>query len=490
MRHGSLASVRVCSARIVTLVLALGLSACETTSPSRSGEYRPEVPEASNMRLVGWSDLQARSAYQPVIQRQGSRYIAYVGHHGGLRVDPQSGKEVQNGTSIVDVTDPARPRYLTHIPGDTGAGEAGGAQMVRICNGTELPKADRAKVYMLRSYGNTAHEVWDVTQPERPARVAIVAQKLTGTHKSWWECDTGIAYLVSGVPGFGSRRMTQIYDLSDPANPVLIRNWALPGQEPGAKGKPPAYTLHGPISTGPKGNRVYFGYGTVSNGLVQIVDRQKLLTGAREPTAANFREAVITEVATPPFMGAHTTLPILGMSVPGLSKYSKGPQHRDVLLVVNESTSNECNEPRQMVYIMDITDERTPFGISNFDVPEQPHNFCSRGGRFGAHASNEYQHPAYDKRIVFISWFNAGLRAVDIRDPYNPKEIAYYIPAITEKTDRRCVKDASGERCKRAIQTNNVEVDDRGYVYAVDRADTGMHILELTGSARAVASFR
>ena len=40
-----------------------------------------------------------------------------------------------------------------------------------------------------------------------------------------------------------------------------------------------------------------------------------------------------------------------------------------------------------------------------------------------------------------------------------------------------------------AIQTNNVEVDDRGYIYIVDRANTGMHILELTGEARKVAKF-
>jgi hypothetical protein len=29
-----------------------------------------------------------------------------------------------------------------------------------------------------------------------------------------------------------------------------------------------------------------------------------------------------------------------------------------------------------------------------------------------------------------------------------------------------------------AIQTNNVDVDDRGYIYIVDRANTGLHILE------------
>jgi len=44
-----------------------------------------DPPEASNMRMVGMSDLQARSAYQPTVHRQGERYIAYIGHHGARR---------------------------------------------------------------------------------------------------------------------------------------------------------------------------------------------------------------------------------------------------------------------------------------------------------------------------------------------------------------------------------------------------------------------
>ena len=35
--------------------------------------------------------------------------------------------------------------------------------MVRVCNGADLPKGDKSKVYLLRSFGNSAHEMWDVT---------------------------------------------------------------------------------------------------------------------------------------------------------------------------------------------------------------------------------------------------------------------------------------------------------------------------------------
>ena len=124
--------------------------------------------------------------------------------------------------------------------------------------------------------------------------------------------------------------------------------------------------------------------------------------------------------------------------------------------------------------------------MSNFQVPESPGNFCERGGRFGPHATNESFTPIYYKKIVFVSWFNAGVRAIDIRDPFNPREVAYYIPATSAFTSRSCVTIDGQERCKVANQTNNVEVDDRGYIYIVDRANTGMHILELTGTARSI----
>jgi hypothetical protein len=81
------------------------------------------------------------------------------------------------------------------------------------------------------------------------------------------------------------------------------------------------------------------------------------------------------------------------------------------------------------------------------------------------------------------------VRALDVRDPYALKEIGYYVPAPNANTEPSCVKTESGERCKVSIQTNNVEVDDRGFIYMTDRNKTGMHILELTGAARSIANF-
>jgi hypothetical protein len=444
-------------------------------------------PEQSNMALVGYHDLQGRTAYQPLVHKQGDRWIAYVGHHGDFVTNPLTGQQEHNGTSILDVTNPKQPKYLAHLPGEAGKAEAGGAQMVRVCDGSSLPRGDKSKVYLLRTFGNSAQEIWDVSNPAKPSRLTVIVSGLHGTHKNWWECDTGIAYLVSGAPGWRTSRMTLIYDLSDPAKPVFIRSFGLSGQQPGAEGPVPT-DLHGPISTGPKGNRVYFGYGTNKGGILQIVDRQKLLNGPKEPTNENLLAPQVGRLDLPPTVGAHTVFPVLGMELPEFARDKIGAR-RDFVVITDESIAHECLEARQMVWIADVTTESKPFGVSSWTVPEASGNFCGRGGRFGTHSSNENFTPIYYKRVMFFAHFNAGVRAVDIRDPFHPKEIAYYIPAITEKTDKRCVGTGASERCKVAIQTNNVDVDDRGYIYIADRANTGLHILELTGTARAVANF-
>jgi len=210
-----------------TFVPALAWLAFVAFAVAQDANKEPKIgdpPQASNMRLVGYNDLQGRSAYEPTIHKQGNRYIAYIGHLGASYVpkpvNPLTGQPEFNGTSIVDVTDPAHPQYLAHIPGAEGGPEEGGSQMTRECDGKELPHGDPSAVYLLRPFGTRAHEIWNVVDPTKPVLVTRIGGAYNDTHKSWWECDTGIGYLVSGVPGWRARRMTEVYDLSDPAHPA------------------------------------------------------------------------------------------------------------------------------------------------------------------------------------------------------------------------------------------------------------------------------
>src|SRR5258706_11193436 len=315
--------------------------------------------------------------------------------------------------------------------------------MVRVCDGSALPRADKSKTYLLRTFGNAAHEIWDVTNPARPPLLKRVAKTLKATHKSWWECDTAIADLVSGIDGWRTRRMTQVYDLSDPMNPRFIRDFGLAGQQAGAPGVAPS-EVHGMISTGPKGNRIYFAYGVNKSGVVQVVDREKLLNGPKEPTDANLTFPQVGRLEMPPTIGGHTSFPMLGVEIAEFAKDKVG-NRGDFVLVVNESLASECQEARQMVWIADISAEAKPFNGSSWTVPEASGNFCSRGGRFGAHSSSENMTPIYYKRVVFIAFFNAGVRALDGRDPYHPKEIGDFIPERTDKTDKGCVGPGADE---------------------------------------------
>ena len=325
---------------VLARALAAALGAARTATPQTPG-----AAEQHDMRLVGHADLQARSAYQPIVHEQGGRFIAYIGHHGGRATNPLTGKVEDSGTSILDVTDPRNPRYLHHIPGAPGQAEAGGASMVRVCNGKILPKADPAKTYLLRTLGNLAHEVWDVTDPAKPSLLKTVVAGMNSTHKNWWECDTGIAYLVSdGRPwGWRTERMTKIYDLGNPAAPRFIRDFGLPGQEPGATDTPVPEGVHGPIAYR---NRVYFAYGTSKDGVFQIVDREKLLRGdpkANDPFAPRRENLLYPQVGRldmAPSWGGHTSFPVLGINVPDFAANRDG-RRQDFVVLVSEAIFNQ-----------------------------------------------------------------------------------------------------------------------------------------------------
>jgi hypothetical protein len=183
---------------------------------SQSGEQR-------NMRRVGHVDLQGRASYQPnVIVYPDKRTIAFAGTHGGSRPNPlKVGSPLEpNGTMIIDVTRPDRPVETAHIPVPVAGGQA---QMARMCLGSDLPGGKDGHVYLLRNIqGSTAqrsgYEIWDVTDTANPLPVAALTG-IRSTHKLWWECTTGIAYMPgskSTPPLWRTSQSMVVYDWSHP----------------------------------------------------------------------------------------------------------------------------------------------------------------------------------------------------------------------------------------------------------------------------------
>jgi hypothetical protein len=210
---------------------------------------------SSNMTLLGHQDLQGAAPTSRWSRRQGPLDRL---HRPSRRQDRERAhrKREDSGTSIVDVTDPRKPRYLAHIPGEPGQGERAARRWCASATARSCPRAIEQGLPAAHLRQPRARSLGRHRAGEARAH-RVVVDKLKGTHKNWWECDTGIAYLVSGLPDWRTRRMTQIFDLSDPAQPRFIRNFGLAGQEPGATGPVPT-ELHGPISTGPKGQSRLF----------------------------------------------------------------------------------------------------------------------------------------------------------------------------------------------------------------------------------------
>jgi hypothetical protein len=96
--------------------------------------------------------------------------------------------------------------------------------------------------------------------------------------------------------------------------------------------------------------------------------------------------------------------------------------------------------------------------------------FAKRGGRFGAHNLHENRPVPgtwHSEKIVVGTFFNGGVRAFDLSDPFRPVEVAYAVPPAPRKSP------------KKAIQLNDVLVDDRGVLFTVDRMIGGLYAYEL-----------
>ena len=68
-----------------------------------------------------------------------------------------------------------------------------------------------------------------------------------------------------------------------------------------------------------------------------------------------------------------------------------------------------------------------------------------------------------DDHLVYCAWFSGGLRIVDISDPTQPMEAGFYIP------------EPVGD--EPSPQSNDVDVDERGLVYLLDR-NRGVDLIE------------
>jgi hypothetical protein len=69
--------------------------------------------------------------------------------------------------------------------------------------------------------------------------------------------------------------------------------------------------------------------------------------------------------------------------------------------------------------------------------------------------------------IVVGTFFNGGVRVFDLKDPFHPREVAWAVPPAPRKSPAK------------AIQLNDVFVDDRGIVFTVDRLIGGLYAYEL-----------
>jgi len=397
--------------------------------------------EARNVRLIGHSDLQGRDSLQIVLKGD----FAYIGHHRGEGLNPLTGKVESNGTSIVDVTQPGQPKIVNHIPGRRGAE----SRAVQVAH-----KYFDGKDYLLRNQESgefTGFEVWDITDQANPKRVSTIGP-LQAAHKSWWDAKTGYAYLSGTQPGWRGQHLI-IYDLKNPRRPRFVSSWGLPQQRPGGSGGD-GVSLHHPVIDG---NRAYLSY--LYGGDMVILD----ITDKSKPHMISHLDF------SPPFSGIHTTVPFNGMRVPD---YTKGQREvRNFLVLSEESFAYNCQELRRQMYIVDATEETNPVPVAIFKVPEG--DFCGRGGRFGPHQLAETKDgEIIGGTLLYVAYFNAGLRVVDITDPYHPREVGFYIPDTVRSTKSRGA---------RIIQTNDVDLDYRGLIYITDRAGNGLHILEFTG---------
>ncbi len=414
--------------------------------------------ESNRTRLVGHNDLQGRESLQVVLRED----WCYVGHLPGDSPNPLTGQAEHNGTSVLNVSDPAKPTLVAHIPGG-----APGAN----CRAVNVIKARDGRDYIIRNHetkSKWSFQVFDVTDRASPKFVSDVGETPAGplvgyAHKGWWDESTGLYFGSACEQGFRPGGHMVIWDLSKPAQPKYVSSFWLPGQklnepDPGPKGS----SLHHAVVDMPN-KKAYLSYHR--GGDVAVVD----LSDITKPQLS------LRITISPPFKGPHTAMPINNFKCPN---FTPGfDKERNLIVFCNEASDADYRgqEVRTQVFMMDATAWKNPLIVDTFMVPDG--DFLGRGGRFGPHQfaetrDNKLYNLADNRNLLWVAYFAGGLRIVDATDPFNMKEAGYYIPQTTSRTI---------QRRKTVIQTNDVDLDYRGLGYITDRAGTGLHVIEYLG---------
>ena len=189
----------------------------------------------------------------------------------------------------------------------------------------------------------SGYEVWDVTNVSAPTLVSSL-RGLRNTHKPWWECTTGIAYLpgsrdVAAPNRWRVGQQMMIVDWKNPTSaPQYLRTLGLPGAEPDGTGPVPP-TLHGAISANEHpnatgmlargatendaiGNRLYLAWGVGDNGVLQVLTGKNCFRPVRKDLdrrprqtdeRAIGRAADLGSCTCRTDQGGHTSFPVFGV---------------------------------------------------------------------------------------------------------------------------------------------------------------------------------
>ncbi len=403
-----------------------------------SSAFPPGKAWVKNFEPIGYVDLEGRPAFKLAVHQAGERWYLYTAQfwHSGL--------------SIVEVTDPARPRFVRFIDGPPNTWTL----QVQIAEGRMITSMERIPAGWGGDPNGPYDEgfvIWDLADPENPRRLGQYKTGGSGTHRNYY--DGGRYVHTTALPDGYQGHIYQIVDIADPSRPREVSRWWRKGQwvAGGEAGAPNGTLLHGGAYV--KGSRAYLPYSAGGFVILDISDVTKPRMVSELPFSPPFQS----------FIAVHTAVPLEG---------------RPLVLVNSEAINERCDEPLGYAGIVDVRDETKPRLISLFPLPKPPtgmgvRNFCERPGRFGPHNQHQPQHQSIlwqDESIVFLTYFNAGLRAFDISDERFPKEVGYFI--APDPLERRGPLPETGL----ATQSEDVLVDARGNLFVSDK-NHGVYVL-------------